>query len=109
MTDLRQQLAATPGAGIAVPSPAQIGRDADAIRAAPGAGVASTAPALVSAAPGPSDRAHGRHVAGWLSLAGGVGSLGTAIVFNVVARGKMNDCYRLFDAGVDPPQAPRPL
>jgi tetratricopeptide (TPR) repeat protein len=41
-----------------------------------------------------------RHVGAWVTAAGTVASLGAGIAFNVVARTKMSDCYRLYGAGV---------
>jgi tetratricopeptide (TPR) repeat protein len=104
VSDLRQQLAAKPApaaAATATPTP---------VASAPGVPAAAPPPASVATAPTPApvgatagtvDGAgtHSRRVGGWVTAAATVVTLGTGIAFNVVARSKMSDCYRLFDNG----------
>jgi tetratricopeptide (TPR) repeat protein len=99
VAELRQQLAAPPAVPVAPAPAAAVPAMAPA---APGADATAPAGVVVTA---PADRAHARHVAGWISLAAGAASLGTAILFNVVARGKMSDCYNLYDEGLPADQA----
>jgi hypothetical protein len=44
--------------------------------------------------PAPTDVAHGRHVAGWILLATAAATAGTGLALNLVARSKVDECYR---------------
>ncbi|HVZ74789.1 MAG TPA: tetratricopeptide repeat protein [Polyangia bacterium] len=51
------------------------------------------APPIVPS-PATDDGAHGRHVAGWILLAAAGASAGTGLALNLVARSRVDDCYR---------------
>jgi tetratricopeptide (TPR) repeat protein len=61
--------------------------------------VAEAPPALTPPPTGPvrqTDDDHPHLVAGWISLGGAAASLGVGVALNLMARSKMDDCYRLY-------------
>jgi tetratricopeptide (TPR) repeat protein len=71
----------------------------------PPALAAAPPPAVVVVQAPPSDDggAHTRRVLAWTSAGAALAALGGGVVFNVIARGKMSDCFR--DYGTRPAQA----
>jgi hypothetical protein len=52
------------------------------------------APPIPPPPPSPDQRAHGRHVAGWITLASSLTAVGGGVALNLVARSKVDECYR---------------
>jgi hypothetical protein len=86
ITELRRQLAPKPPEPAPAPS-----RTAATTPAAPPPG------ALPPAAP--RDDGTTRHMMGWIAIGGAAAMLATGVVFNLEARSKMDECYRVYKAG----------
>jgi tetratricopeptide (TPR) repeat protein len=65
----------------------------------PVAGVPQATTAVATPAVAPTDGDHPHRVAGWISLGVAVASVGGGVALNLMARSKMDDCYRLFRGG----------
>jgi hypothetical protein len=72
----------------------------------PAVAPAAPVPSLVApVAPPPDDGAHTRRVLAWTAAGAGVAALGAGIVFNVLARSKMDECFKQYGTGMRPQQA----